>query len=75
MKFATPLGSEAMRLNKAWLTSRYHAPSDDAAQPVDREGAAKFNIFLVNLIAEVADMPVTPAWNSDSFFRRFAKGN
>lgn len=73
LKFATPPGSEAMKLNKAWLTARYHAPSDDIAQPVDRAGAAKFNDFLVDLIARVADMQAKPAWNNDSFFRRFAK--
>lgn len=73
LKFATPVGTQAMADQKAWLTARYHAPSDDLGQPVDKAAAAEFNGFLVDLIGRVADMPEAPAWNSNSFFRRFAK--
>jgi Zn-dependent M28 family amino/carboxypeptidase len=70
LKFAasTP---EQKSLEKAWLTERYHAPSDDLAQPIDPAFAVAFNAYLARLIAAVADLPARPAWNADSFFARF----
>jgi len=58
---------------KRWRTERYHAPSDDLAQPIDRQAAEDFNKVYVQLVEAVANRPTRPAWNSDSFFRRFAK--
>lgn len=58
---------------KAWLTTRYHAPSDDVAQPIERAAAAAFNVYLGELIGRIANAPARPAWNADSFFRRYAK--
>jgi len=60
-------------LESGFLANRYHAPSDDIAQPVDKPAAAKFNVYLVNLIEDIADAPARPTWNADSFFRRFAR--
>ena len=60
-------------METAFLHNRYHAPSDDPAQSVDKAAAAKFNVYLVNLITAIADTPERPAWNGDSFFRRFAR--
>lgn len=57
---------------KAWLKDRYHAPSDDLAQPVDRSAAAGFDAFLAGLLRRVADRDGRPRWNESSFFRRFA---
>jgi Zn-dependent M28 family amino/carboxypeptidase len=73
LKFAAPKGSEEFALEKAWLAARYHAPADDLGQPVDKAGAARFNLFLMDLIRRVADAPERPRWNDDSFFRRFAR--
>ncbi|QSQ26069.1 M20/M25/M40 family metallo-hydrolase [Pyxidicoccus parkwayensis] len=56
---------------KAWYTERYHAPSDDLSQPMDKEGAASFVQILADLARSVADAPEPPRWNADSFFRRF----
>ena len=72
LKFATPTGSPEAAAQKAWLTQRYHAPSDDLGQPVDRAAAARFNLYLGDLIRRVADAPARPRWQDDSFFRRFA---
>lgn len=71
LKFASST-PEQDALMKTWLKNRYHAPSDDLAQPVDMMAAARFNIFLADLIRQVANMESRPAWNADSFFTRFA---
>jgi hypothetical protein len=71
-KFGYLPGSPEEKLQKEWLRTRYHAPSDDANQPVDLVAAAMFNEIIVNLLESVADNPTRPQWNKDSFFRRFA---
>jgi Zn-dependent M28 family amino/carboxypeptidase len=58
---------------KRWRTERYHAPSDDLNQPVDRKAAEDFGKVYLAVVAEVANRPARPQWNSDSFFKRFAK--
>ena len=61
-------------LVKRWRTERYHAPSDDLNQPIDRQAAADFNRMYVQLIEAVANRPDRPRWNAESFFKRFATG-
>jgi Zn-dependent M28 family amino/carboxypeptidase len=56
---------------KKWRTERYHAPSDDLAQPIDRQAAEDFDKVYVALLEAVANRPTRPAWNDDSFFKRF----
>ena len=58
---------------KRWRTERYHAPSDDLNQPIDRKSAEDFGKVYLAVVAEVANRPTRPQWNQDSFFRRFAK--
>ena len=58
---------------KRWRTERYHAPSDDLAQPIDRQAAEDFDKVYVALLEAIANRPTRPAWNTDSFFRRFAR--
>jgi len=58
---------------KRWRTERYHAPSDDLAQPVDRQAAADFNRVYVSALEAIANRTTRPAWNADSFFRRFVR--
>ncbi|WP_309895483.1 M28 family metallopeptidase [Archangium sp.] len=72
-KFGSEPGSKEDRLYKQWYHERYHAPSDDLAQPVSREGAAKFIRLFTDLARSVADAPERPRWNEDSFFKRFAR--
>ncbi len=64
-------GSPEAALQKQWLTERYHAPSDDINQPVDLAAAGKFEDILMALALKVADAPLPPQWNKDSFFVRF----
>ncbi|HLK49196.1 MAG TPA: M28 family peptidase, partial [Bryobacteraceae bacterium] len=66
-------GSKEEQIQKAWLSQRYHAPSDDLEQPVDLEAAAGYNRLILALATAVANDNVRPQWKSDSFFRRFAR--
>jgi Zn-dependent M28 family amino/carboxypeptidase len=72
MKVGFVPGSPEQQLFKDWLTQRYHAPSDDLAQPVDLAAAAKYEEIIRNLLLRVAQGE-RPQWNSDSFFRRYAE--
>jgi hypothetical protein len=71
-KFGYLPGSKEEKLHKEWLTKNYHAPSDDANQPVDLAAAARFNDIIRKLTERVANSAGRPQWNKDSFFRRFA---
>jgi Zn-dependent M28 family amino/carboxypeptidase len=66
----TPEEATAMK----WLHDNYHAPSDDLNQHVDLGAAGKFEDIMADIAVKVADDPKPPAWNSDSFFKRFAAG-
>jgi Zn-dependent M28 family amino/carboxypeptidase len=69
---ATPGSPEAAVL-KTWRTERYHAPSDDAGQPVDLATAAGYEEVVRALTIEVANDPKRPQWKTDSFFKRYAQ--
>jgi Zn-dependent M28 family amino/carboxypeptidase len=56
-----------------WTAERYHAPSDDLAQPVDRACADAFVDVVRRLALRVANRPDRPRWSESSFFRRFAQ--
>jgi hypothetical protein len=73
-KFGYLPGSPEEKLHKDWLKERYHAPSDDLNQPVDKTAAAQFNQIILNLAERVANATGRPQWKPDSFFRRFASG-
>jgi Zn-dependent M28 family amino/carboxypeptidase len=68
---AAPDTPEAATI-KAWRTERYHAPSDDANQPVNLATAAGYEELIRALAIEVANDPKRPQWKQDSFFRRYA---
>jgi hypothetical protein len=68
-------GSPDEQIFKEWLTVRYHAPSDDVAQPVDRATAATYEDVVRRLLVSVADTQARPRWKPDSFFRRYATGS
>jgi Zn-dependent M28 family amino/carboxypeptidase len=57
---------------KKWRTERYHSVRDDIAQPVDKQAAVDFNRLYLKVVEAVANRGARPAWNSDSFFKRFA---
>lgn len=71
-KFGFVNGSPEERLQREWLKQRYHAPSDDANQTVNRAAAARFNRLIAALATQIANSPRKPQWNAGSFFRRFA---
>lgn len=71
-KFGYEKGSADETTRQNWVRDRYHKPSDDLSQPVDREAAARFDRIILRLLEKVADDPARPAWRQDSFFRRFA---
>lgn len=66
-------GTPEERIATAFFLERYHSPTDDLEQPVDRVAAAQFTDLLGQLMVRVADAPEPPHWNSDSFFRRFVR--
>ena len=72
-KFGWLPGTPEEKKFNDWYKERYHGPADDANQPVDLVGAAQFNALLTKLALRVADEPQRPAWEADSFFRRFAQ--
>ena len=72
MKVGYEAGSPEEKIAKAWLKERYHAPSDDLNQPVDKEAAGKFDRLIASLVFRIADEHQRPEWRSSSFFRRFA---
>jgi hypothetical protein len=72
-KFGYDFGTPEEKISKDWLRDRYHAPSDDLNQPVDKEGAALFNRILLDTGVRVANAPEHPRWLPSSFFKRFEK--
>lgn len=72
-KFGFAQGTAAFDIEKQFRATRYHAPSDDLAQPVNKADAVRFNDFIAALALRVADADARPQWNADSFFRRFAQ--
>ncbi len=74
-KFGYLPGSPEETLHKEWLKNRYHAPSDDLNQPVDKTAAAQFNQIILKLAERVANASDRPQWKADSFFRRFSSGS
>jgi Zn-dependent M28 family amino/carboxypeptidase len=68
-----PNSPEQKKIFKEWLTTRYHAPSDDLAQPIDFSAAAQYEEIIRGLMLKVANDPQRPEWKSDSFFRRYAR--
>ena len=57
-----------------WTAERYHAPSDDLNQPIDRSAAGKYVEVVRDLAVRIANRTDRPRWNDASFFKRFAAG-
>ncbi len=73
LKVGFDKGSPEEQIAKKWLTERYHAPSDDLAQPVDKQAAATFDRVVAKLLERVANRDDRPRWKDTSFFKRFAE--
>ena len=72
-KFGYEFGTPEDKIFHDWVRDRYHKPSDDLNQPVDKASAAKFNRIIASLLQRVADSAARPQWKDESFFKRFAK--
>jgi hypothetical protein len=72
-KFGYEPGSQDETTRRNWVRDVYHKPNDDLNQPVEKAAAARFNHVIADLLERVANDPARPEWNSDSFFRRFAR--
>ena len=58
-------------LVKKWRAERYHSVLDDLTQPVDKQAAVDFNRIYAKVVEAVANRATRPAWNKESFFKRF----
>lgn len=72
-KFGFAANTPEAELERMWRATRYHAPSDDLAQPVMREDSIRLHDFIAALATRIADVDRRPRWNDDSFFRRFVR--
>lgn len=69
-KFGFAKGTPEFDIEHDWRANRYHAPSDDLAQPILKEEAVKLDAFVAALVARVADADSRPTWRPDSIFRK-----
>jgi Zn-dependent M28 family amino/carboxypeptidase len=67
-KFGWVPDSPEMKTFNDWVKTRYHQPSDDLDQPVDKVAAAQFTSLLAQLAVRVADAPTRPSWYPESSF-------
>ena len=67
-KFGWTPDSPEMNTFNTWVKTRYHQPSDDLNQPVDKAAAAQFTSLLAQLATRVANAATRPAWYPESSF-------
>ncbi|MBZ9648950.1 M28 family metallopeptidase [Sphingobium sp. 3R8] len=72
-KYGFKAGTPEADTEKAWRANLYHSPFDDLNQPVMPAESAKLNAYVTAVTLRVANAAARPAWNDDSFFKRFAK--
>src|SRR4051794_12886803 len=74
MKVGYAANSPEAAIAAKWTAERYHAPSDDLQQPIDRSAAGKYVEVVRDLAVRIANRTDRPKWNEASFFKRFAPG-
>jgi hypothetical protein len=67
-KFGWTPDSAEMKTFNEWVKTRYHQPSDDLNQPIDKAAAAQFTSLLAQLATRVANTPARPSWYPESSF-------
>ncbi|MEV5020500.1 M28 family peptidase [Sphingobium sp. LMA1-1-1.1] len=72
-KYGFKAGTPEAVVERAWRANIYHSPRDDANQPVMPAEAARLNDYVAAVALRIANADRRPAWNEDSFFRRFGK--
>ena len=71
--FGYQKGSPEEKIQQEWLQTRYHAVTDDVAQPVDKQAAERFIDYMTALTRRAASDKDRPVWKPESYFRRFAR--
>lgn len=72
---ATRSGVDGRAVLKGFLDARYHAPGDDASQPIQYGDAARLARLAARIGALVGDEAARPRWNAGDFFgERFGDG-
>ena len=69
LKVGFALGSPEHERVLRWRHERYHGVEDEVTQPVERQAAEAFNRLYPEVVAEVANRKVKPAWYPTSAFR------
>jgi len=75
MKVGYEANTPEAAIARKWTAERYHAPSDDLSQPVDRNAADTFIDVVRQLAVRIANRTDRPKWNDSSFFMRFSQGD
>jgi hypothetical protein len=73
MKVGYEMNTPEAAIVQKWTAERYHAPSDDLNQPIDRAAADAFVDVVRQLAVRIANRPDRPKWSDASFFRRFSQ--
>jgi Zn-dependent M28 family amino/carboxypeptidase len=73
MKVGYEANTPEAAIVRKWTADRYHAPSDDVNQPVDRGAADTFVDVVRQLAVRIANRTDRPKWNDASFFSRFGR--
>ena len=71
MKVGYEENTKEAEIARKWTAERYHAPSDDLNQPIDRSAAGKYVAVVRDLAVRIANRTDRPTWNDTSFFKRF----
>jgi hypothetical protein len=72
MKVGYDVNTPEAAIAAKWTAERYHAPSDDLGQPIDRSAAGKYVEVVRDLAVRIANRMDRPKWIDTSFFKRFA---
>jgi len=73
MKVGYEAGTPEAAIARTWTAERYHAPSDDLTQPVDRGAADTYIDAVGRLAVRIANRSDRPTWRDSSFFARFSR--
>ena len=57
-----------------FFAHHYHRPSDDLAQPIRWNEAARLALLIAGAARRLADQPALPAWNEGEFFANRTAG-
>jgi Zn-dependent M28 family amino/carboxypeptidase len=67
-KFGFAKGTPEFDIEHDWRANRYHAPSDDLDQPVEKEEAVKLDAFVAAVAARLANADSRPQFLPGSIF-------